>query len=176
LRLGRPREAVTHASSAVDHALGEELLEAGRVLPAAAVLADAAVVAGAPDALRRCADLAALADRFGDEHRARVAACLHAVGVFQQQSCRQAMCLLDRLGRSCTDAGIATAIAQAGDTVAASCARRGRPHWPPAALPVITAGGLVQSALTAPFLLDRFQRWPGIHGCTPTPSTARPLR
>jgi hypothetical protein len=120
-------------------------------------------------------DLAALAGRFGDAHRATVAACLHAAAVFQQESCRQAMYLLDRLGRSCTDDGIATAIGQARDTVAASCAHRGQPHWQPATLPVVTAGGLVQSALTAPFAVDRFQRWPGIHDCTPTPSPARPV-
>ena len=173
LRLGRPREAVTLASAAVDHAGQENPVVSGRLLPAVTVLADAAVVAGAPDAIASCGFLADLAAQFGDGYRVTVAACLNAAAVFQQESCRQAMHLLDRLGRSCTDDGIATAIGQARDTVAVSCARRGQPHWQPATLPVITAGGLVQSAFTTPFAVDRFQRWPGIHDCGPTPTPAR---
>jgi hypothetical protein len=176
LRLNRPREAITHAASAVDHAGHEVPPDHGRLLPAATVLADAVVLAGAPDAIRSCLDLTDLARRFGDEHRATVAAGLHAAAVFHQQSCRHATHLLDQLARSCTDAAIATAIHQAGDTVTASCARRGQPHWPPAQLPVITAGGLVQPAIIPLFLRDRFQRWPGIHDCTPTPNPPRSPR
>jgi hypothetical protein len=176
LRLDRPREALTHASVAVDHAMRETAVEPGRLLPAVTVLADAAVVAGAPDAIASCTTLAELAGQYGDEHRATVAAGLHAVAVYQQQSCRQALHLLDRLGHGCTENGIAAAIALACDTVETCCAGKGQPHWPPATLPVITAGGLVQSALTPPFLADRFQRWPGIHDCAPTPSLTRPSR
>jgi hypothetical protein len=175
LRLDRPREAMTLASGAVDHAVQEAPVDPGRLLPAATILADAAVVAGAPDAVRSCIDLADLAGQFGDEHRAAVAAGLHAVAVYQQESCRQAAHLLDRLGRGCTDSGIAAAIALACDTVTVCCASRGQPHWPPATLPVITSGGLVQSALTPLFLPDRFQRWPGIHDCPLTSSSTRSL-
>lgn len=173
LRLDRPREAMTLASRAVDHAVQEELAAPGRLLPAVTVLADAAVVAGAPDTIRSCMDLVDLARRFGDEHRATVAAGLHSVAVYQQRSCRQAIHLLKRLGRSCADAGIAAVIAQACAAVETCCAHRGQPHWAPATLPVITGGGLVQPALTPLFLPDRFQRWPGIHDCAPTPNPPR---
>lgn len=175
IRLNKAREAVGLASTAVELAAQESPVDPSRLLPAATVLADAAVVAGAPDAIRSCTDLADLARRFGDKHRATVAAGLHAVAVYQQEGCRQALHLLDRLSRGCTDSGITAPIALACDTVTLCCAGRGQPHWPPATLPVITSGGLVQSALTPPFLPDRFQRWPGIHDCAPTPSPARTL-
>jgi hypothetical protein len=176
LRLDRPREAMTLASRAVDHAVREEPPPAaGRLLPAVTVMADAAVVAGAPDAVRSCMDLVELARRFGDEHRATVAAGLHAVAVYQQRSCREAIHLLKDLGGSCAEIGIAAVIAQACAAVETCCARGGEPHFSPATLPVITAGGLVHPALTPLFLPDRFQRWRGIHDCTSTASPARPL-
>lgn len=168
LRLDRPREAMALASAAVDHAMREEPVDPGRLLPAVTVLSDAAVVAGAPDAVRSCMDLAGLASKFGDQHRLIVAAGLHAVAVFQQHGCREARRLLDQIGHTCTDSGIVAAISLACDTVTACCARRGQPHWPPPTLPVITAGGLVQAALTAPFLPDRLLRWPGMHDCSST--------
>ncbi len=168
LRLDRPREAMALASTAVNHAMREEPVDPGRLLPAVTVLADAAVVAGAPDAVRSCMDLAGLASKVGDQHRLIVAAGLHAVAVFQQHSCREARHLLDQIGHTCTDGGIVAAISLACDTVTACCAHRGQPHWPPPTLPVITAGGLVQAALTAPFLPDRLLRWPGVHDCSST--------
>jgi hypothetical protein len=176
LRLNKPREAVVLASAAVHLAMLEVPVNPSRLLPAATVLADATVVAGAPEAIPSCSQLADLADRFGDEGRATVAAGLHAVAVYQQNSCQHAVDLLHRLGRGCTDGGTAAAIALACDTVTACCAARPQTHWPPATLPVITAGGLVQPALTPFFLPDRFQRWPGIHDCTPTPRPTRSSR
>jgi hypothetical protein len=168
IRLGKAREAVMLARDAAQHAARESPIDPSRLLPAATVLTDAAVMAGAPHAVDSCVYLIDLADQFRDELRAAIAAGLHAVAVFQQGSCRHARRLLDGLRGAATDGGIAAAAAEAHATIEHCCARRGRPHWPPATLPVITAGGWVQSALTGPFLADRFMRWPGIHDCPPT--------
>ena len=166
LRLDRPRVAKTLAFCAVDHGMHMQPVDPGRLLPAVTVLADACVLAGAPDAIGSCLGLGVLADRFRDEHRVTVAAGLHAVAVYQQQGCRQAMVLLDRLHRGCTDSGIAGAIDLACETIATCCARRRQPHWPPPSPPQFSAGGQVQPVLSPAFLADRFMRWPGIHDCS----------
>lgn len=165
LCLGRPREAMAVASSAVDHAVRQQPVDPGRLLPAAAVMADAAVVAGAPDAVRHCNVLGELADRHRDQTRAVIAGGLHAVAAFQQHGCGQAVQLLHRLGRTRTDHAIAAALALACDSIADCCAHRDEPHWPPNAPPLVSAGGLVQPLLTPPVLADRILRRPGVHTC-----------
>ena len=165
LRLDRAREAVGIAQAAVQLAAREIPVDPGRVLPAATVLADAAVLAGTPDTIDRCTDLVLLARRYGDEHRATVAAGLHAVAIYQAKSCREAVVLLHTLGRSSSESETVAAIGTAIDAVETCCACRRQPHWPPTATPVITSGGLVQPALCRPFLADRLLRWPGAHDC-----------
>jgi hypothetical protein len=167
LRLDRPREAATLARQAVSDAATGDNGYAAQLLPAATVLADAAVLAGAPDAIASCADVLALADRLGDIPRAVIVAGLHAIAVFQQHSCRRARQLLDQIGARHRDPGTAAALTRAAVTLDDCCARRGQPHWPPASRPVITAGGRVQPTITEPFLTDRLLRWPGCHDCTP---------
>jgi hypothetical protein len=176
VRLNRPREAMTCASRAVHHAVQQEPPTAGRLLPAVTVLADAAVLAGAPDTIATCTDLIDLAHQFGDDHRATIGAGLHAVAVYHQRSCHEATDLLLRLVYDGDDTATRTAITLAQHSMDGCCARRNEPHRPPAVPPVITAGGLVQPTLTPAFLADRFQRWVGIHDCTPATSSARPTR
>ena len=144
------------------------------LLPAAIVLADAAVMAGAPDAVKGCADALALANEYGDIQRAAIATGLHAVAVFQQHSCRQARHLLEQNGARFRDPDTTAALARAAATFDGCCARRGQPHWPPVSRPVITAGGRTHPGIVAPFLSDRLLRWPGCHDCGPTLSTRRP--
>lgn len=165
VRLGNARAAVVIARAAVQLAARETPVDPGRLLPAATVLADAVVVAGAPDAIGSCTDLASLVGRYGDEHRATVAAGLHAVAIFQNKSCREAVVLLHTLGRASAESDTVAAAGTAIDAVETCCARRQQPHWPPTATPVITSGGLVQPALCRPFLADRIMRWPGAHDC-----------
>ena len=68
LRLNRPRDAVVLASAAATFAGRETPVDAGRLLPAGTVLADATVLAGAPDAIQACTDLIVLADQIGRAH------------------------------------------------------------------------------------------------------------
>jgi hypothetical protein len=129
------------------------------------VLTDAAVLAGAPDAIAACTNLIKLTQRFGDRSRAPIAAGLHAVATFHQQGCAQAAALLIGLGHTCTDPDTFAAMRAAHAALTSCCSRRGAPHWPPTQRPLITAGGWVPTALTEPFLADRLLRWPGIHTC-----------
>jgi len=165
VRLGNARAAVVIARTAVQLAARETPVDPGRLLPAATVLADAAVVAGAPDAIGSCTDLASLAGRYSDEHRATVAAGLHAVAIFQNKSCREAVVLLHTLSRAGTESETVAGAGTAIDAIETCCARRRRPHWPPTGRPIITSGGLVQPALCRAFFADRILRWPGAHDC-----------
>lgn len=138
------------------------------LLPAAIVLADASVMASAPDAVEGCADALALANEYGDIQRAAIAAGLHGVAVFQHHSCRQARHLIEQVGARFRDPDTAVALAQAAVTLDGCCARRGQTHWPPASRPVITAGGRTQPGIGELFFSDRLLRWPGCHDCVPT--------
>lgn len=171
IRLDKAREAAVIARAALQLSAEETPVDPGRLLPAAMVLADAAVVAGAPDAIGSCTDLASLAGRYGDKHRASVAAGLHAVTIYQTTSCRQAVVPLRALGRASAESETVAAVGAAIDAIETCCARRAQPHWPPATRPVITSGGLVQPALCRSFFADRILRWPGIHDCPPMSGT-----
>jgi hypothetical protein len=165
LRLNRPRDAVVLASAAATFAERERPVDASRLLPAGTVLADATVLAGAPDAIQACTDLVVLAGRDGDVQRVIVATGIHAVAIFHQRSCREAEVLLRAAGRIGGTGEFAAAIRSALDALVSCCARRGEPHWPPATNPLVTSGGLVRPVLARPFLADRLQRWPGCHDC-----------
>ncbi|TDO38942.1 hypothetical protein C8E87_2612 [Paractinoplanes brasiliensis] len=167
MRLDRPREAMTLASTAVATAAGQGLESPKLLLAAATVLSDAAVVAGAPDAVDSCADLIRLAQEFGDRPRTIIGGFLHAVAVYQQHSCRDAVGMLDRIT---AESGRAAAFVAAQRTLEDCCARRAQTHLPGRRRPLVTAGGLIQPALTPMFTIDRLLRWPGIHVCTSSPA------
>ena len=167
MRLDRPREAMTLAGTAVATAAGQGLENPKLLLAAATVLSDAAVVAGAPDAVDSCADLIRLAQEFGDRPRTIIGGFLHAVAVYQQHSCRDAVGMLDRVT---AEPDQAAAFAAAQRTLEHCCARRDQTHLPGQQRPLVTAGGLIQPALTPMFTIDRLLRWPGIHTCTSSPA------
>lgn len=170
IRLGLPREAIACAELAVQSAGREQPMGPGRLLAAATLLADAAVLAGAPDGIAACTDLIELTNRFGDRSRAPIASGLHAVAIFHQQGCVEAAALLIGLGHACTAPNTFTAMKAAHAALTSCCTRRREPHWPPTQRPLITAGGWVPTELTEPFFADRLLRWPGIHTCAWRPA------
>lgn len=173
LRLDQPREAAACARVAVEIAGSQTPIRPEALLPAATVLADAAVVAGAPDAVASCADLIALSLHFRDEPRRLVGLGLEAVATFHQRSCQEAARLLEAVRGISREPEVDGAIALAAETLTACCARRRERHWTPANRPMITACGWVPFGLTRPFLADRLLRWPGAHDCATTPTPGR---
>ncbi|GID26989.1 hypothetical protein [Paractinoplanes brasiliensis] len=169
MRLDRPRKAMTLAGTAVATAARQKVEDPAPLLAAATVLGDAAVVAGAPDAVDSCADLIRLAQGFGDQPRTIIGGFLHAVAVYQQHSCRDAAGMLDRIFGLQQSA----ALAAARRTFEDCCARRNQTHLPGRQRLLVTAGGLIQPALTPMFTIDRLLRWPGIHTCSSSAAGGR---
>lgn len=173
LRLDQPREAAAYARAAVEIAGSQTPIRPEALLPAATVLADAAVVAGAPDAVASCGDLIGLSAHFRDEARRLVGLGLEAVATFHQRSCQEAARLLVAVRGVSREPEVEGAIALAAETLTVCCARRRERHWTPATRPMITACGWVPFGLTRPFLADRLLRWPGVHDCAATAMSGR---
>jgi hypothetical protein len=169
IRLGNPRAAATAATGAVEAAAAEDPVAPARLLPAAVVLADCAILSGAPDAASGCIDLKHLAREYADLPRMVVAVALRGVAIYHQRSCRHARRLFSGLhvarARMAGVDAIAVALAEARDTIDACCAARQLGHKPPVQPPAFTVGGLVQSELTPSALADRILRLPGCHDC-----------
>jgi hypothetical protein len=170
IRLGNTSDAATVATRAVQTAAQEDPVAPARLLPAAVILADCAVLSGAPDAAGSCIDLKHLARNYADHSRMIIAVALRGVAIYHQQSCQHARRLFNGLhvlqARVASAGAIDAALVHARDTIDACCTARRLAHQPPSQRPAFTVCGLVQPQPAPGALADRILRLPGRHDCT----------